>query len=143
MFTRITLAAAAAALLFAGGSALAQDAIKTRKDGFDGSKKAMAEIKGLLEGDKVAPVAATAQRMGAFAVQIPALFPAGTEKGETKAKADIWANFADFQAKAKDMETAAKNLEAAAATGDKAATMKQFAALGGSCKACHERYRAE
>ena len=142
MLTRITIAATAAALLIAG-SAMAQDPIKARKDGFDASKKAMAEIKGLLEADKVAAVGAVAQRVGAFAVSVPALFPAGSEKGETKAKAEIWTNSADFAAKAKDFETAAKNLEAAAATGDKAATAKQFAALGGSCKACHERYRAE
>ncbi|MBP2313344.1 c-type cytochrome [Azospirillum soli] len=142
MLTRITIAMTAAVLLVAG-SAVAQDSIKARKDGFDASKKAMAEIKGLLEADKVAPVGAVAQRVSAFAASVPTLFPAGSEKGETKAKAEIWTNSADFAAKAKDFETAAKNLEAAAATGDKAATAKQFAALGGSCKACHERYRAD
>ncbi|WP_448203992.1 c-type cytochrome [Azospirillum sp. sgz302134] len=142
MLTRITLAAAAA-LLLVGGPALAQDTIKTRKDGFEATKKAMAEMKDLLQGDKVAPVGAVAQRVGAFATQLPTLFPAGSDKGDTKAKADIWANFGDFSTKAKDFESAAKALETAAATGDKAATAKQFAALGGACKACHERYRAE
>ena len=142
MLTRVTLAATAALLLI-GGTALAQDSIKARKDGFDASKKAMAEIKSLLEGDKVAAVGPVAQRMGAFATQVPALFPAGSEKGETKAKPAIWGNFADFEAKSKDFAAAAKALEAAAATGDKAATAKQFAALGGSCKSCHESYRAE
>lgn len=143
MFTRITLAAAAAALLLSGGSALAQDPVKARKDGFDASKKAMAEIKDLLSGDKVAPVGTVAQRVGAFAGQLPALFPAGSDKGDTKAKGEIWANFGDFSEKARNFEAAAKALETTAATGDKAATAKQFAALGGTCKACHERYRAD
>ncbi|QCN95960.1 MULTISPECIES: c-type cytochrome [Azospirillum] len=142
MLTRVTLAATAA-LLLVGGTAVAQDSIKARKDGFQTSKNAMAEIKDLLGSDKVAQVGPAAQRMSAFAAQIPTLFPAGSDKGDTKAKADIWANNADFTAKAQAYEAAAKGLEAAAASGDKAATAKQFAAVGGACKACHERYRAD
>ncbi len=142
MLTRVTLAATAA-LLLVGGTAMAQDSIKARKDGFDSSKKAMAEIKDLLGSDKVAQVGPVAQRMGAFAAQIPTLFPAGSDKGDTKAKSDIWSNNADFTAKAQAFQAAAKELETAAASGDKAATAKQFAAVGGACKACHERYRAD
>ena len=141
MLTRVTLAAMAA-LLLVGGTATAQDSIKARKDGFDSSKKAMAEIKDLLGSDKVAQVVPVAQRMGAFAAQIPALFPAGSDKGDTKANSEVWSNNADFLVKAQNFEAAVKGLEAAAATGDKAATAKQFAAVGGTCKACHDRYRA-
>ncbi|ALJ34525.1 cytochrome c [Azospirillum brasilense] len=146
MLTRVTLAAMAALLLVGvgvGGTAMAQDPIKARKDGFEANKKAMAEIKDLLGNDKVAQVGPVAQRMSAFGAQIPTLFPAGSDKGDTKAKADIWANNADFAAKAQAFEAAAKGLEAAAASGDKAATAKQFAAVGGTCKACHENYRAD
>ena len=142
MFTRITLATTAA-LLLVGGTAMAQDSIKARKDGFQDTKKAMAEIKGLLESDKVAPVGAVAQRVSAYANRLPTLFPAGSDKGDTKAKGEIWADFGDFSAKAKNFEDAAKALETTAASGDKAATAKQFAALGGACKACHDRYRAD
>lgn len=146
MFTRITLktaAAAAVALLLVGGTALASDPIKERKDGFEHNKDAMKEIKGLLDKGDVAAVGPIAQKMAAFGAQIPALFPEGSDKGKTKAKPEIWMDFAAFTAKAKAFETAAKGLETAAATGDKAATMKQFAAVGGSCKACHESFRED
>ncbi len=141
MLTRIALAAAAA-LLFVSGAALAEDPVKARKDGFDANKKAMGEIKALLDGSALDPVAGVAQRVGAFATRIPSLFPAGSDKGETKAKPEIWADFGDFSNKAKAFETAAKELETAAAAGDKAAARQSFAALGGTCKACHDRYRA-
>ncbi len=146
MLSRIALGAAAALLLtgsVALAPAFAQDPIKARQAGFDDLKKAMAEVKDALGKDQVAAVAPVAARIGAFATQIPGLFPPGSDKGKTGAKEVIWANFPDFTAKAKGLEDAAKVLAAAAATGDKATTGKAFAAMADSCKACHQRYRSE
>lgn len=142
MLSRIVIAASAA-LMLTGGAALAQDVIKTRKDGFEDYKKAMGEIKDALGSGKLAAVVPVAQRIEAFAVQIPGLFPPGSDKGKTAAKEVIWANFPDFTAKSQDLHAAAKALEVAAASGDKAATGKAFGALADACKACHQRYRSE
>lgn len=134
---------ASVAVMMATG-ALAQDVIKLRKDGFEGNKKAMAEIKAVFEkGAAVTDVAVPAGRMAAFGAQIPGLFPPGSDKGKTDAKPEIWTNMADFTAKAKAFEMAAAKLQEVAMTGDKAATMKQFATVGGTCKGCHETYRED
>ena len=71
-------------------------------------------------------------------------FPQGTgpDIGKTRAKAEIWQKPEDFVLKAHDFETAAQQFDAAAKSGDLAQVKSTFAALGKSCKACHDLYRA-
>lgn len=122
----------------------ADDPVKTRKEGFDGNKKAMGAIKKILEdGAELGTAAGPAQSLASFAKQVPGLFPAGSDKGDTKAKPVIWTSFADFSAKAQAFETESAKLVQVVASGDKAAVQKQFGAVGGTCKACHDAYRAE
>lgn len=69
-------------------------------------------------------------------------FTEGTDKGETKAKAEIWKNRADFDDKMKKMIGEAKQLPQAARA-DLASLKKQFGETGKACKACHDEYRAK
>lgn len=69
------------------------------------------------------------------------LWIAGTEQGTvdgSRAKAEIWSDPDGFAATFKQMEDAATALIGAADAGAVGAGM---GALGGSCKACHEKYR--
>jgi cytochrome c556 len=68
-------------------------------------------------------------------------FGEGTDKGETKAKPEIWQKRADFDAKMDKMIAAARALPAAA--GDPAALKKAVSDAGAACKACHDEYRAK
>jgi cytochrome c556 len=72
-------------------------------------------------------------------------FPAGTgpEIGKTGAKPEIWQDPQDFASKLRNFQTAAKAFNVAAMSGDMAAIKGRFADLGGTCKACHDKYRAE
>jgi cytochrome c556 len=74
-------------------------------------------------------------------------FPAGTgpDVGKTGAKPEIWLpqNKADFAAKLSAFQKAAQVFNAAAASGDVNAIKARYADLGGACKACHDKYRAE
>lgn len=70
-------------------------------------------------------------------------FPEGSDKGETKAKAEIWTDNATFKQKGKDAYEATLNLVKAAEGDDKKAQIAAFKALGGACKACHEDFRAK
>ena len=72
-------------------------------------------------------------------------FPKGTgpELGKTGAKPEIWQNWPDFTAKLHNLQGAAKAFNAAAASGDMDAIKARFADLGGTCKACHDKYRSE
>ncbi len=121
---------------------------------FSGHNKA---IKAFLKGNKdpkkakalgnAGDIEFRASGMVAVAKSLPKYFPKGTAVGETKAKtrakAEIWSDWAGFQAAANKMAAEAAKLEAAAATGDKAkieAVMKNFGKA--ACGSCHRKYRA-
>ncbi len=73
-------------------------------------------------------------------------FPEGTgpDSGvETDALPVIWESKEDFLAKATDMQEAAANLNSVAQAGDAAAIGEAFKATGGTCKACHDKYRLD
>jgi len=70
-------------------------------------------------------------------------YPKGSDKGETRAKAEIWENMDDFKSKGKASYAATLGMIEAAKAGDKAASADAFKKLGGSCKACHKEYRAK
>lgn len=90
--------------------------------------------------------------MAAYADQLAALatldvmrgFAAGSEKGTTRAKPDIWENQADFKTKMGDMQKAADALQAVANQGtDRKAISEAVAAVGQTCKACHDEYKSK
>ena len=70
-------------------------------------------------------------------------YPAGSDKGETKAKAEIWSNMEDFKAKGKDSYGATLALIEATKGADQKATAAAFKKVAGTCKACHKEYRAK
>ena len=82
-----------------------------------------------------------AKMISNWAQKIPGYFPESSRFADTKARAEIWANFDDFTALAKANETAANRLVTAAESGDPGAMMAGFKNLGGSCKACHRSYK--
>jgi cytochrome c556 len=85
-----------------------------------------------------------AARIDALAPKLLTWFPAGTAVGvgESRAKPEIWQKPEDFAIKAHDFQTAAQQFEVAAKTGDVGQIKPAFQALGKSCKACHDPYRA-
>lgn len=80
------------------------------------------------------------------AALLPKYFPkgSGSESGiKTRAKPEIWKDNAAFVKLQGDMITASKALDAAAASGNVAALGAARTSLGGTCKSCHDRFRAE
>lgn len=65
-------------------------------------------------------------------------FPAGSDTGKTRAKAEIWTDRADFDRIMKEAQTSAAAL---AAVTDEAKYRPALGALGTSCKSCHDMYR--
>jgi cytochrome c556 len=86
---------------------------------------------------------AVAAALVATTGDIPALFPAGTDFGETDATAEVWSDAEGFADKAREAEEAAKGFHEAVKSGDKATIMGAFKAVGDSCKGCHEAYRKQ
>lgn len=93
----------------------------------------------------LATVRANASKIAQLSEQASTWFRAGTgpNVGKTRAKPDIWQNSEDFATRLRALQTAARALETASRGNDVAAMNARFADLGGTCKACHDKYRAE
>jgi cytochrome c556 len=108
----------------------------------DAAKNAGRELKS--ENPQLSTVQASAKQMTDLAPKLLAWFPAGTgpDVGKTRAKPEIWQKQEDFALKAKDFEDAATDFAAASQSGDLPRINATFGAVGKSCKACHDLYRA-
>jgi cytochrome c556 len=91
-----------------------------------------------------APIRQSAAKIAELAPKLESWFPAGTgpDVGKTRAKAEIWQKPEDFALKAHDFNQAAQTFNLAATSGDLSQINASFEALGKSCKACHDLYRA-
>ena len=68
----------------------------------------------------------------------------GTDKGlPNRAKPEIWKEAAKFKAAGEKMQGEVVKLDAAAKSGNLDAIKAAVGAVGGSCKACHDDFRAE
>jgi cytochrome c556 len=75
-----------------------------------------------------------------FLQDVPALFPEGSDFGETDALEGVWTKREEFEKRAAETREAADLLLQAVETGDDAMALR-FRELGESCRACHEDFR--
>lgn len=145
----VKLAAAAVVLGIAvSGAAVAQmDPVKDRQALMKTQGGAMGQLGKFAKGEEpydAAKAMSAATALHGTATKIVPLFPAGTQmgggKGETWAKADIWADMAKFQAAAKAFEEQSAKLVQVAGTG-KDAMAAQMAEVGKTCGGCHTPFR--
>jgi cytochrome c556 len=61
----------------------------------------------------------------------------------SKAKPELWTNRADFDAKMKDLVDRSATLAAVAKGGDAAKSKQAFLDTAATCKACHDKYKAD
>jgi cytochrome c556 len=106
---------------------------------------AFGQLAPIAKGEKpydAAVVLAALQALDANAKKfdIDALFPAGSETGDTKASPKIWEDMAGFKA-AHENYSAAVAAAVAAAPQDLAAFQPLFGAIGQGCGSCHSAYR--
>ena len=151
MKNKIVLALLATTL---AGTALAQvkpeDAIKYRQSGYAFMAWNMGRIKMNVEGDKFnkEEVLKAATAIQAIANSgMGALYLPGTDKGkgweETRAKANIWTEQEKLGKAAMAFNKEANELAKVAASGDAAAVGAQLGKLGGTCKGCHDDFKAK
>ena len=140
-------ASAAAPAAAPASKEAALEIMHERHEGMEQIGKSTKTIKRAL--DAASPDVAEIQKASAtiadLSVKSANWFPQGTgpDVGKTGAKPEIWQTHDDFVAKDHDFAAAAKALNAAAATGNVEAIKSSFGNLGKTCKACHEKYRAE
>jgi cytochrome c556 len=143
----VTAIAALAAGGIVGGTtiALAQaDVIKERQENRKQAGAAMRAIKAIVDAKgPTAGAVEQAAKLKTLEAAFVKLFPAGSDKGETKALPVVWTDWAGFQAASKNADAAFDKLSAAAGSGDAAQLATAFADTGKACGACHDKFRAK
>jgi len=141
----LSLAAAAGVAVAATPDAIA--AIKARQGSF---KEIGGDFKAISDEIKTGSPNWTAVRKSAHDISLRApgqarLFVRGSgpEAGvRTRALPLIWSDAGGFARANADLVRAAAGLDAAAQRGDLAGLVSARAALGATCKGCHDKYRA-
>jgi cytochrome c556 len=126
--------------------AKAEDAIKYRKSALfvmgQNFSRVAAMASGKLPFD--ARLAADSAAVAEFVSKLPwAGFGPGTDKGETKAKPEIWTDKVKFDDYATKMQAEMTKLAAAAKSGNMDSIKLAVNATGAACKSCHDDFRAK
>lgn len=121
-----------------------EDIIKYRQNVMKANGAHMAAAGAVLQGkvEYKKDLAYHAKALQSINSEIPALFPKGSDFGDTKALDSVWAKRAEFEKRAKDTKAKAEAF-AKAAGGDAKAALAKFKELSDSCKACHKDFRKE
>jgi cytochrome c556 len=141
-----TIVGLATALPAAAQFAKPEDAVKYRKGAFTVMAAHFGRVAAMANGRVPFDPKAAASN-AEIATMVSALpfagFIDGTDKGDTRAKPEIWAERDKFTAAATKMQDEMAKLNAAAKTGDQAAIRTAAGAVGQACKGCHDTYRKE
>ncbi len=126
--------------------AKAEDAVKYRKNALFVMGQNFTRVANMASGKAPfdANVAAESAAVAEFVAKLPwAGFGPGTDKGDTKAKSEIWTDKAKFDDYANKMQAEMTKLSAAAKSGNLDNIKVAVNATGGTCKSCHDDFRAK
>ncbi len=142
----VAVAALATVVPAAAQFAKPEDAIKYRKAAFTVMAAHFGRVAAMANGRIPfdAKAAASNAEIANMVAALPfAGFGDGTDKGDTRAKANVWSERDKFNASATRMQEELAKLNAAAKTGDQAAMRTAAGAVGQACKGCHDTYRRD
>jgi len=147
---------AVAAVLLASTAVQAQmkpeEMVETRQAGYQFMSWNMGKIKAQVVDDKEpydqAKVAAAANAIAAIANSgMGSLYSPDTTTEQlgkaTRLKPEFFQNLDEAGQIGRNFTAAANQLAKVAAEGDQAAIKKAFGDVGGSCKSCHDKFRAD
>lgn len=123
-----------------------EDAIKYRKAAFTVMAAHFSRIGAMAQGKAPWDAQAAAANMAVIDAvhKLPfTAFGEGTDQGETKAKPEVWKDAAGFKNANEKMYGEMAKLSAAVKTGSFDNVKAAFGPVGGSCKGCHDDYRAK
>lgn len=120
----------------------ASGVVKHRMELMKSLGKSMKSLAAMFKGKTVydpATVHKIAVRVQEHADKIPTMFPKGSNKHPSEAKATIWMNWSGFEESAGNLRSYAVALEQGSK--DQIASRKTFKELAKSCKGCHQDFR--
>ena len=149
---KYTTSCASALLLLAMGLpaqaqfAKPEDAIKYRKASFTVMAAHFGRLGAMANGRAPYDAKAAADNADVVATlaKLPwAAFGEGTDKGDTRAKPEIWKEAAKYKETADKMQAEIVKLNTAAKAGNIDALKAAFGPAAASCKACHDNFRKD
>jgi cytochrome c556 len=123
-----------------------EDAVKYRKASFTVMGAHFGRIGAMASGRAPydAKAAAENAELVAALAKLPwAAFGEGTDKGETRAKPEIWKDAAKFKEASDKMQVEVGKLNVAAKAGNLDALKAAFGPAAATCKACHDAFRKD
>src|SRR5262245_29687718 len=100
------------------------------------------EVQAKAKAGNIEGIAVSAETLALNAQRIPYLFPAGSMTDKSKAKPEVWQQWAEFQADAKKMETESEKLRDAARAKNAQLTEDIVKNYGReACGTCHTPFR--
>ena len=123
-----------------------EDAIKYRKASFTVMAAHFGRVGAMASGRAPYDAKAAAENadIAAAMAKLPgAAFTEGSDKGETRAKPEIWKDSAKYKEAADKMQAEMVKLSAAAKAGNVDALKTAFGPAAATCKGCHDNFRKE
>jgi cytochrome c556 len=123
-----------------------EDAIKYRKASFNVMAAHFGRVGAMANGRMPydAKMAQENAEIAAAMAKLPwAAFGEGTDKGDTRAKPEIWKETAKFKEASDKMQAEMVKLNTAAKAGNIDALKVAFGPAAASCKACHDAFRKD
>jgi cytochrome c556 len=123
-----------------------EDAIKYRKSAFTVMATHFGRVGAMVQGKAPfdAKAAADNADIALMMSRLPyTAFGEGTDKGETRAKPEVWTENDKFRAAAQKMQDEMTRFNAAAKTGNLDTIKAAFGPVGQACKQCHDNFRKE
>jgi len=147
-YSAVLLAAIGASFVLPAAAQFAkpEDAIKYRKNALFVMQQNFGRVAAMAGGKAPfdAKVAAESATVAEFTAKLPwEGFGPGTDKGDTKAKPEIWAEKAKFDDYAHKLQAEMAKLSVAAKSGSLDNIKVAVNAVGGICKSCHDDFRAK
>lgn len=123
-----------------------EDAIKYRKASFTVMAAHFGRVGAMASGRAPYDAKAAAENadIAAAMAKLPwAAFAEGSDKGDTRAKPEIWKDSAKYKEAADKMQAEMVKLSAAAKAGNVDALKTAFGPAAATCKGCHDNFRKE
>jgi cytochrome c556 len=123
-----------------------EDAVKYRKASFTVMAAHFGRLGAMANGRAPYDAKAAAENADIVATlsKLPwAAFGEGTDKGETRAKPEIWKEAAKYKEASDKMQVEIAKLNTAAKAGNVDALKAAFGPAAASCKACHDNFRKD
>ena len=146
ILTLMALSTAAVSFSAAAQFAKPEDAIKYRKASYTVMAAHFGRLGAMANGRVPydAKLAAENAELVVALAKLPwAAYGEGTDKGETRAKPEIWKEAAKFKEAADKMQAEVGKLNVAAKAGNVEALKAAFGPAAASCKACHDNFRKD